>query len=120
MSSQRTRYHPLSDLAPEEIEASTQIIKAAYPPDATFDFRSSSLYEPERKDMVDFLRREHGGESQEGISPRPPREARVVYYLKSTVSATPKRISVCSFADRCLTMNSNVYSRALLISSTRD
>lgn len=79
--------HPLDDLDEVEIEISARVIKASFPPNAEIDFRSSSLYEPERQEAAAFLAKEHGGQAQETITPRPAREARITYYLKATVSS---------------------------------
>jgi hypothetical protein len=38
--------------------------------------------------MAAFLKKEHDGQAQDTITPRPAREARVTYYLKATVSTS--------------------------------
>lgn len=74
------RPHPFDPLVEEEIKCSSQFIRHAYPENADLDFRSISLYEPEKAEMIPFLEAEHSGKNLNHV-PHPNRQARVVYYL---------------------------------------
>ena len=82
--SQHSVPHPFDPLTKSEISQSSQLIRNCFPKDAVFDFRSVSLYEPEKSEMVSFLEAEHAGVDLSTVK-RPTRQARVVYYLGNNV-----------------------------------
>ncbi|KAF2653868.1 putative copper/topaquinone oxidase [Lophiostoma macrostomum CBS 122681] len=56
-------HHPFDPLSKNEIQKASQLICAAYPGNSKIDFRSISLYEPEKSEMISFLEAEHSGKT---------------------------------------------------------
>lgn len=80
-----TRIHPFDPLTAEEILQASRLIRDSWPADTKLDFRSISLYEPEKARMIAYLDAEHAGNTLVDTL-APPREARVVYYRGTPVS----------------------------------
>lgn len=79
--------HPFDPLTAEEIFQVSRLIRNSWPADTKLDFRSISLYEPEKASMTIYLDAEHADSPQSGKL-APPREARVVYYSGAPVSVS--------------------------------
>lgn len=76
--------HPLGPLTAEEILQTSKIIKGLWPAEVTLQFKSITLQEPNKAELVPFLTAEHSGSAL----PKIDRRSFVVYYLKNTVSLT--------------------------------
>ncbi len=88
--------HPLSPLTASEITKSAQLIKGLYPSTASFQFKTITLEEPEKAQLVPYLDAEHSGKRL----PILERKALVCYYIRNTVSRPAKKGShrwMCSF-----------------------
>jgi primary-amine oxidase len=77
-----TPQHPLGPLTASEISESARLIKALWPEDVDLQFKSITLREPDKADLLPFLAAEHSGQA----TPTVERRSFVVYYLRSTVS----------------------------------
>ncbi|KAF2436898.1 copper amine oxidase [Tothia fuscella] len=90
--------HPLSGLSVEETNIAREVVLASLP-NTVVDFRTTSLQEPAKADLIKFLDLEHAGKLT-ADSPRPPRLARVHYdavdgskvpkYMESVVDVEKK------------------------------
>lgn len=78
--------HPFDPLTEEEIKCASALIRQSYTAGTKLDFRSVSLFEPDWSEMEIFLEVEHAGKDLTKAV-RPAREAVIVYYLGSEVSA---------------------------------
>ena len=76
--------HPFDNLAAQEINSASKLLRQCFPEGSKFDFRSISLYEPEKSEMKTFLTAELAGIDLQNVK-RPTRQARVVYYLGEEV-----------------------------------
>ncbi|KAJ1709175.1 copper/topaquinone oxidase [Aspergillus flavus] len=74
--------HPFDPLTEEEIKCASALIRQSYTAGTKLDFRSVSLFEPDRSEMEIFLEVEHAGKDLTKAV-RPAREAVIVYYLGS-------------------------------------
>lgn len=72
--------HPLAPLTSHEISTSAQLIRSLYPTGTEFIFKTISLREPAKKDVVPFLEAERSGRSL----PTLHRVSFVWYYLTNT------------------------------------
>ncbi|TGO73773.1 hypothetical protein BELL_0332g00030 [Botrytis elliptica] len=75
-----TLEHPLGPLTAAEILQSSQIIKSSWPAEVTLQFKSITLEEPKKAELVPFLAAEHSGSAL----PKIDRRSFVVYYIKNT------------------------------------
>lgn len=82
---QQTTQHPLGPLTANEISESATLIRALWPSNTSLQFKSITLQEPNKAELVPFLAAEHSGKS----TPTIERRSFVVYYLRNTVSSTP-------------------------------
>lgn len=73
--------HPLSPLTTQEIAATADILKAAWP-NVDLQFKVLTLEEAPKREVRGFLDAEHGG----GRLPSIARKALVSYYIRNTVS----------------------------------
>lgn len=85
--------HPLGPLTAGEILQSSKIVKGLWPTEVTIQFKTVTLQEPEKAELVPFLNAEHSGSPL----PKVDRKSFVVYYLKNTVS-----LDDLAFAPICL------------------
>ena len=76
-SAKTDRRHPLSQLSVEETTIARDVVLACHP-DAVLDFRTITLQEPAKAELVPFLKLEHAGKLS-AQSEWPPRLARVHY-----------------------------------------
>ena len=74
--------HPLGPLTASEISRSVSLIKELWPPHADIQFKTITLQEPEKAEVVPFLAAEHAGQQ----TPFVERRSFVIYYLRNTVS----------------------------------
>ncbi|KAA8566226.1 hypothetical protein MFRU_019g01260 [Monilinia fructicola] len=72
--------HPLGPLTAGEILQSSKIVKGLWPTEVTIQFKTVTLQEPEKAELVPFLNAEHSGSPL----PKVDRKSFVVYYLKNT------------------------------------
>ncbi|KAH7383139.1 copper amine oxidase [Cadophora sp. MPI-SDFR-AT-0126] len=75
-----TPQHPLGPLTAGEITESAKLIKSIWPANTNIQFKSITLQEPKKADLVPFLAAEHAGQS----TPTIERRSFVVYYLRNT------------------------------------
>ncbi|KAK0114069.1 hypothetical protein ONS95_014308 [Cadophora gregata] len=75
-----TPQHPLGPLTAGEITESANIIKSIWPANTNIQFKSITLQEPNKADLVPFLAAEHAGQS----TPTIERRSFIVYYLRNT------------------------------------
>ena len=73
--------HPLGPLTASEITESARLIKGLWPSNVDIQFKSITLQEPNKTELVPFLAAEHSGQS----TPTIERRSFVVYYLRNTV-----------------------------------
>ena len=90
--------HPLSPLTASEITTSAELIKGLYPSQTKVQFKAITLEEPEKAQLVPYLDAEHSGRPL----PRIPRKAFVNYYIRNTVSSSPKYNSTSVVVTRLL------------------
>lgn len=77
-----TPEHPLGPLTASEITESARLIKGLWPSNTNIQFKSITLQEPNKADLVPFLAAERAGKS----TPTIERRSFVVYYIRNTVS----------------------------------
>jgi primary-amine oxidase len=77
-----TLQHPLGPLTAAEITESARLIKAFWPSNTDIHFKSITLQEPNKADLVPFLAAEHSGRP----TPTVERKSFVLYYIRNTVS----------------------------------
>jgi primary-amine oxidase len=77
-----TLQHPLGPLTANEISESASLIKGLWPNNTNIQFKSITLQEPSKADLVPFLEAEHAGQQ----TPAVERKSFVVYYIRNTVS----------------------------------
>ena len=78
-----TLQHPLGPLTANEISESASLIKGLWPSNTNIQFKSITLQEPSKADLVPFLEAEHAGQQ----TPTVERRSFVVYYIRNTVSS---------------------------------
>jgi primary-amine oxidase len=78
--------HPLGPLTASEISKSSRLIKSIWPSNTNIQFKSITLQEPNKAELIPFLAAEHAGDSPPTIE----RRSFVVYYIRNTVS-------ICNF-----------------------
>jgi primary-amine oxidase len=76
-----TSQHPLGPLTASEITESARLIKALWPENVDVQFKSITLREPNKTDLLPFLAAEHSGQA----TPTVARRSFVIYYLRNTV-----------------------------------
>jgi primary-amine oxidase len=74
--------HPLGPLTANEISESATLIKALWPSNTNIQFKTITLQEPTKAELLPFLEAEHAGRQTHVIE----RRSFVVYYLRNTVS----------------------------------
>lgn len=72
--------HPLGPITAAEITASAGFIKALWPSDTNLHFKTITLQEPDKADLVPFLVAEHAGLQPPSVE----RRAFVGYYIRNT------------------------------------
>lgn len=77
--------HPLAQLSPDEFLIARDAIVKVYGAEFSIFFKSISLSEPKRTDLVPFLAAEHDGTLSDNTK-RPPRQALVEYDVISADS----------------------------------
>lgn len=77
----QTAPHPLAPLAGPEIKAAARLIRSVWPNDTDVHFKTITLQEPPKAEVVPFLEAEHSGEPTPSIT----RKAFVNYYIRNTV-----------------------------------
>jgi primary-amine oxidase len=82
--------HPLGPLTSNEITESSRLIKALWPSDVNLQFKSITLQEPNKADLLPFLAAEHRGQA----TPTIERRSFVIYYIRNTVSLSENNLSV--------------------------
>jgi primary-amine oxidase len=58
-----TLQHPLGPLTAAEISESSRLIKAIWPSNTNIQFKSITLQEPNKADLIPFLAAEHAGKT---------------------------------------------------------
>ena len=86
-----TPQHPLGPLTAGEITESANLIRSIWPANTNVQFKSITLQEPNKADLVPFLAAEHAGQS----TPTIERRSFVVYYLRNTVRQYCHLIDIC-------------------------
>jgi primary-amine oxidase len=74
--------HPLGPLTASEITQSSQLIKSLWPTNTNLQFKSITLQEPIKGELIPFLEAEQTAQSTPTIG----RRSFVVYYIRNTVS----------------------------------
>lgn len=77
--------HPLGPLTGQEIVQTSTLIKALWPQDINIQFKTITLHEPAKAELVPYLAAERAGQPTPSID----RRAFVVYYLRGTVRHYP-------------------------------
>ena len=77
----QTAPHPLAPLSASEITGSADFIRELYPAGTNFQFKSITLQEPEKAQLIPFLEAEHYGEQTPNID----RRVFVNFYIRNTV-----------------------------------
>ncbi|KAL9094373.1 MAG: hypothetical protein Q9165_003223 [Trypethelium subeluteriae] len=72
--------HPFAPLSAEEIRHAAQLLRGVWPADTNIYFKSITLEEPPKAEVLAFLESEHRGSKQPHIA----RKAFVAYYLRGT------------------------------------
>jgi primary-amine oxidase len=73
--------HPIGPLTAAEIATSSGLVRAFWPEGTLFTFKTVTLLEPAKKELLPYLEAEQRGEKGAEIE----RKAFVVYYIKNTV-----------------------------------
>jgi primary-amine oxidase len=73
--------HPLGPLTANEIKESARITRSLWPENTNIQFKSITLQEPNKSELLPFLAAEHGGQS----TPTIERRSFVLYYIRNTV-----------------------------------
>lgn len=74
--------HPLAPLSGEEITSAAAIIKASWPSQTNLHFKSITLEEPPKVEVLKYLDAEHNNKPLPSIN----RKAFLNYYIRNTVS----------------------------------
>ncbi|KAJ9665240.1 hypothetical protein H2201_004714 [Coniosporium apollinis] len=72
--------HPLAPLTGDEITRAAELVRGIWPSNTDLHFKSITLEEPPKAEVLPFLEAEHNGQSAPSIA----RKAFVNYYLRST------------------------------------
>ncbi|PQE08055.1 copper amine oxidase protein [Rutstroemia sp. NJR-2017a WRK4] len=75
-----TSEHPLGPLTASEITQSSKIVKGLWPSATSLQFKSITLQEPSKADLVPYLTAEHSGKQLPDV----PRRSFVIYYIRNT------------------------------------
>jgi Cu2+-containing amine oxidase len=75
--------HPLGPLTAAEISESARLTKGLWPSNTNIQFKSITLQEPKKAELVPFLAAEHSGQR----TPTIDRKSFVIYYIRNTVSS---------------------------------
>ena len=73
--------HPLCPLTVSEISLTSELIASLWPANVDLRYKTITLAEPEKKQLIPFLEAEHGGKPPPHID----RKAFVAYYIRNTV-----------------------------------
>lgn len=79
---QASPQHPLGPLTANEITNSSQLIKSLWPTHTNIQFKSITLQEPNKAELIPFLAAEKTAQA----TPTIDRRSFVVYYIRNTVS----------------------------------
>jgi primary-amine oxidase len=77
-----TPQHPLGPLTAAEISESARLIKGSWPSNTNVHFKSITLQEPKKAELLPFLAAEHSRRR----TPTVERKSFVLYYIRNTVS----------------------------------
>lgn len=80
-ATKQTAAHPLCPISASEIKRSADLIKGCWPSKTSFHFKTITLEEPAKAELVPYLEAEHRG----ARSPHIDRRAFVSYYIRNTV-----------------------------------
>ncbi|KAL3423343.1 copper amine oxidase [Phlyctema vagabunda] len=101
--------HPLGPLTAAEITESARIIKGLWPGATDIQFKSITLQEPKKTDLVPFLTAEHGASQL----PTVERRSFVVYYIRNTDKLHEAIVSLSlGKVESNLRLGPNVHSNA--------
>ena len=78
----QTPAHPLCPITAAEITRSADLIRTVYPAKTDFRFKTITLEEPEKAQLMPYLEAEHN----RGRLPHIERKTLVCYYIRNTVS----------------------------------
>ncbi|EPE34296.1 Amine oxidase catalytic [Glarea lozoyensis ATCC 20868] len=109
ISGKSTPQHPLGPLTASEIKESSRLIKSAWPSDVNIQFKSITLQEPQKAELLHFLAAEHSGQA----TPTIERRSFVVYYLRNTDKLHEAVVSLSAGkVESNLRLGPNVHSNA--------
>lgn len=74
--------HPLAPINAQEIQQAASLVRALWPKETDIHFKSLTLEEPPKVDLVPYLEAEFNGQAL----PQLPRKVFAAYYLRNTVS----------------------------------
>lgn len=74
--------HPLAPLTGEEITRAAELMRSVWSAQTDLHFKSVTLEEPPKAEVLGYLEAEHNGQS----APQIARKAFVNYYIRNTVS----------------------------------
>lgn len=78
----QTAHHPFAPLTAAEISTTTDLIASVWPAKVDLRFKTITLDEPPKSQMVPYLEAEHSGSSLPFVA----RKSFVSYYIRNTVS----------------------------------
>lgn len=84
-----TPQHPLGPLTASEITGSSELIKSLWPTNTNIQFKSITLQEPAKSELVPYL----AAEQSDQATPTIDRRSFVIYYIRNTVSITESCVS---------------------------
>jgi Cu2+-containing amine oxidase len=79
--------HPLAPLTALEITTTASLLRGLFPDGTDLHFKSITLEEPDKKDVIPYLEAERAGEPASRIT----RRAFACYYIRRTVRITITR-----------------------------
>lgn len=74
--------HPIGPLTASEITRSASLLKASWPANTEFQFKTVTLLEPPKAELLPYLQAERSG----GAPAKIDRKSFVLYYIRNTVS----------------------------------
>ena len=82
-TAKHSEIHPLAPISADEIQNAVSIIKSQWPADTKFQFKSVTLQEPAKAEIVPYIEAEFHGHDLPNID----RRIFVTYYIRNTVSS---------------------------------
>lgn len=79
--------HPIAPLTASEITDSSRLIRELWPANTNLQFKTITLREPDKSELLPFLVAEHEGREASPIE----RRSFVVYYIRNTVDMPTAR-----------------------------